>query len=114
LDICQESFLRAWQRFDTIRDYEQPVAWLLRVATNLALNHRRARSVRALRQTSLSQADDPAASDPTWRIAEGEAVHRTLLALPPRMRAALVLREVQGLSFEEVARVLGVTHAAPR
>ena len=113
-DICQETFLRAWQRFDTIRAYEQPVAWLLRVGTNLALNDRRARTVRALRQTRLDESDEPAASDPTWRVAEGELVHRTLLALPPRMRAALVLREVQGLSFEEVARVLGVTHAAAK
>jgi RNA polymerase sigma-70 factor, ECF subfamily len=113
-DICQETFLRAWQHFDTIRAYEQPVAWLLRVATNLALNDRRALSVRARRQTRLDVFNEPAASDPTWRIAQGDLIHRTLLALAPRMRAALVLREVQGLSFEEVARVLGVTHAAAK
>jgi RNA polymerase sigma-70 factor (ECF subfamily) len=113
-DICQETFLRAWQRFDMIRNYEQPVAWLLRVATNLALNDRRARSVRAAHHARLGVSNEPAASDPTWHIAEGDLIHRTLLALPPKMRAALVLREVQGLSFEEVARVLGVTHAAAK
>jgi DNA-directed RNA polymerase specialized sigma24 family protein len=40
-DLCQETFLRAWQHFDTLRAYEQPRGWLLRVATNLALNRRR-------------------------------------------------------------------------
>ena len=36
-DLCQETFLRAWQRFVAIRAYDRPDAWLFRVATNLAL-----------------------------------------------------------------------------
>jgi len=42
-DLCQETFLRAWQRYDTIRAYDQPDAWLFRVATNLALQLARRR-----------------------------------------------------------------------
>src|SRR5262249_27478359 len=41
--LPQEVFLRAWQRFDVIRHYEQPRGWLFRVATNLALTHLRHR-----------------------------------------------------------------------
>src|SRR5512146_3507771 len=36
-DLCQETFLRAWQQFGKIQHYDQPGAWLFRVATNLAL-----------------------------------------------------------------------------
>ena len=35
-DLTQEVFLRAWQQFETIRTYDQPVSWLFRVATNFA------------------------------------------------------------------------------
>src|SRR4051812_1776109 len=40
-DLTQETFLRAWQRFDQLRGFDQPKAWLFRVATHLALNHLR-------------------------------------------------------------------------
>lgn len=113
-DLCQETFLRAWQHFEKIRAYESPLGWLLRVATNLALNSRRRRDTRAGLPISLSEELSPAASDPAWRIAERDSVHTTLLALPANMRAALVLREVYGLSCEEVGRALGITHAAAR
>jgi len=42
-DLCQETFLRAWQHIAKVSGYERPEAWLWRVATNLALNHRRTR-----------------------------------------------------------------------
>ena len=111
-DLCQETFLRAWQHFAKVSGYEQPEAWLWRVATNLALNHRRTRATHAA-DAALHDADrDPTASDPAWRVAVRVSVHATLLALPPKMRAALVLREVCGLSFAEVAETLDTTPAA--
>src|SRR5262245_46041405 len=42
-DLSQETFFRAWQHFERIQTYEQPGAWLIRVATNLALQHLRRR-----------------------------------------------------------------------
>src|SRR5260221_7434653 len=114
-DLSQETFVRAWQRYDHIRGYEQPVAWLFRVATNLALNHLRGRAspVRATLSLDGDDADmDPAGSDPSWRFAERDAIREALLAMPPRQRAALVLREVNGLSGAEVAAALGISHPA--
>ncbi len=113
-DLCQETFIRGWQHFDTIRAYESPLGWLLRVATNLALSTRRRRDTRVGIPTTLNEEQSPTVSDPAWRIAERDAIHQTLLQLPANMRAALVLREVCGLSFEEVARTLGITHAAAK
>ncbi len=113
-DLSQETFVRAWQRYDRIRGYEQPVAWLFRVATNLALNHRRGRASPVRATLSLDGAPDPALSDPSWRFAERDAIRETLLALPTRQRAALVLREVYGLSGEDVATALGISHGAAK
>lgn len=113
-DLCQETFLRGWQHIDTIRAYESPLGWLLRVATNLALNTRRRRDTRVGIPLSYTEEQSPAVSDPAWHIAERDVIHQTLLRLPANMRAALVLREVYGLPLEEVARTLGITHAAAK
>ena len=45
-DLSQETFVRAWQRFETLQHYDQPRAWLFRVASNLGINHLRGRSRR--------------------------------------------------------------------
>jgi RNA polymerase sigma-70 factor (ECF subfamily) len=109
-DLRQETFIRAWRHFARVRGYERPLAWLYRVATNLALNYRR-----DLRPAvTLVSEDELAASDPAWQLAERDLVRATLLALPQRERQALALRSGQGLSCEEVAQALGVTPAAAR
>lgn len=112
-DIAQETFLRAWQRFEQVRGYEQPRAWLFRVATNLASNHRRNRSVRdaatTLLRSGMSRAGDLAAD-----VVESEAVRGALDALPVKQRAALILRIVYGLSSSELARALGSSEAAAK
>src|SRR5262245_7115563 len=112
-DLSQETFLRAWQHFSKILAYEQPAAWLFRVATNLALNYRRGR--RAPGQTTYPL--DEAllgGSDPAIRLALRDTVRRALMAVAPRQRAALVLREVYGLSCEEVAEVLEISPGAAK
>jgi RNA polymerase sigma-70 factor (ECF subfamily) len=112
-DLCQETFLRAWQHLDRISGYAEPARWLFRVATNLALNDRRHRATVGT-PLPLREEHGPSASDPAGHVVERDAVHTTLLTLPVHLRAALILREVHGLSFDEVARVLGTTHAAAK
>nr|MBF6591204.1 RNA polymerase sigma factor [Ktedonobacterales bacterium] len=111
-DLSQETFLRAWQHFDTIRGYDNPGAWLLRVGTNLALRHFQRRKGPVGAASSLSNDEEPGASDPGHRFAERDLVRETLLELPPRSRALLVLREVYGLTGPEVAEALGMSHDA--
>ena len=108
-DLCQETLLRAWQHFNKIRHYEQPGGWLFRVATNLALNAIAQRSTMRNRVTPLGEHDQPSVEDASGRIARRDLIHTTLLQLPPRERAALVLREVEGFSNGEVADALGVS-----
>ncbi|GEM_PF-635334 len=124
-DLSQETFLRAWRHFKQIRDYEQPGAWLLRVATNLALNHLRQRGspVRSAEPLGGSgnagEGDDSgdwrnalASSDPSMRFIERDLVQQTLLELSPQQRVALVLREVYGFTCEEIGRALGTSRDA--
>lgn len=113
-DLTQEVFLRAWQHFDALRRYEQPRGWLFRVATNLALSHIRAHAAVARRTSALDEARAPSSSDPAWRLAENDLVRGVLLRLTPKRRAALVLREVYGLTAAEVGRVLGMSEVSVR
>ena len=111
-DLTQEVFLRAWQRFETVRTYEQPLSWLFRVATNLALTYLKRRSLSAWSHTQLDENGGPATSDPAWHLAESDLVRDILLQLSPERRAALVLREVYGLSAAEVGNILGISQNA--
>jgi RNA polymerase sigma-70 factor (ECF subfamily) len=113
-DLTQEVFLRAWQRFETIRGYERPASWLFRVATNLALTYLKRRSLPGASPTTLDEDDGPATSDPAWHYAESDLIRTILLQLSPQRRAALVLREVYGLRAAEVGQVLGISDTALR
>ncbi len=108
-DLCQETFLRAWQQFEKIRHYEQPGAWLFRVATNLALNAIERRATAAGHIVPLHEDVQPTTDDPAGRIASLEMIHQTLIRLPARERAALVLREVEGFSMDEIAHALDIS-----
>jgi RNA polymerase sigma-70 factor (ECF subfamily) len=113
-DLTQETFLRAWQRFEQVRAYDQPKAWLFRVATHLALNHLRDQATGAKARQSWSQSERATQSDPAIRIVNQDAVLRTLLTLSPRDRAALVLHSVYGLTCAEMAQSLGVSRSAAK
>ena len=115
-DLAQETFVRAWQHFEQVHRYDRPKAWLFRVATNLALNHLRHGALVYGTTLPLEAGEQVAgeSGDLARRVAERDAVRRALLELVPRQRAALVLREVQGLSCDEVARALGISGAAAK
>ncbi len=111
-ELAQETFLRAWQHFDAVSHYEQPLAWLFRVATNLARQHHRRQVIPIRTTTMLDGDDDPASSDHSTRFAEQDIVRQTLLQLPIRQRAALILREVHGLSCAEIGDLLHISRDA--
>lgn len=108
-DLCQETFLRAWQQFGKIQHYDQPGAWLFRVATNLALNAIERRSRTTGRVVQLYEDHHPSVEDASGHIARLDLIHKTLLQLSARERIALVLREVEGFSNREVAQALDIS-----
>ncbi len=113
-DLSQETFVRAWQRFETLQHYEQPRAWLFRVASNLGINHRRGRSRRGEQTAATEDIQNIVAlgGDPAHRLAESDAIHRILSDLPPKQRAAVVLCDVYGLTSAEAAEALGLSHGS--
>jgi RNA polymerase sigma factor (sigma-70 family) len=113
-DLCQETFLRAWQRFEKLSTYENPLGWLFRVATNLAIDAQRGRRRLLLLTTSLDDECELAGADQIGNVADRELVLEILQSLSPRARASLVLREVYGMSLDEVARTVGSTTAATK
>lgn len=111
-DLSQETFLRAWQRFDRIRGYERPDGWLFRVATNLALQHLRRRRAPVGAAGPLDEAWAPHASDPGRGFVERDQVRETLGELAPKARALLILRDVYGLPAEEAGAILKMSREA--
>lgn len=103
-DAAQETFVIAWWRLSDVHNGQAFAAWLYRVATTSAL-----RAVRARRpQADLDAMPPPAArsGDPEQEALAGdllEALRRALGRLPPEQRACWVLRELEGLSYEEIA-----------
>jgi RNA polymerase sigma-70 factor (ECF subfamily) len=102
-DLVQEAVSRVLRR-GTLRGLDNPGAYLRRSIVNLAANERR-RLGRWRRARARSQ---PPAADEA-RPAEYPSDVADLLRLPPATRAALWLVDVEGWSFDEVARLLGST-----
>jgi RNA polymerase sigma-70 factor (ECF subfamily) len=107
-DAAQEVFLRLYKhlgQLDAERGYE---AWLFRVTVNVCRDMGRARR----RSVALEEGPDPAAPQPdayhdAARAEQRDIVRRGLGHLGEKERAALVLRDVEGLSTSEVAGILG-------
>ena len=96
-DVAQEAFARAWQRWDSVRGYDSPEAWVRRVATNLATSRlRRNRTARAARLL-LARELVPEISLNTVALVAG------LRRLPERQRVVLVLHYLADLPVNQIA-----------
>ncbi len=102
-DVVQEAFVRALGRWRTVSELDDPVAWVRRVAINLAISRwrRQRNALVAWRRRGDSAAyDDPGV--------ERVALVSALRTLPARQRAAVTLHYVADLPVATVARELGV------
>ena len=119
LDMAQEAFIRAYNSLSSFRGDSKFSVWLYRIVSNVCLDFLRARKGRAA--VSLSQTgpdgEDTALEIPDERaLPEAEleraltrdSVRRGLQALPYNQREILLLREIQGLSYEEIAAALSL------
>ncbi|MBO0870236.1 MAG: SigE family RNA polymerase sigma factor [Micromonosporaceae bacterium] len=101
-DLVQEAFCRAYTRWDQVAGYDEPVAWIRRVAWNLATTRwRRQRRAAAYLLRQREQHEPGPNPD---RV----AVVQALRALPERQRRAVVLHHVADLSVAEIAAQEGV------
>ncbi len=107
-DVVQDAWLCAWRALPSFRQESAVSTWLYRVVTNGAL-----RVVRRQRPTvPLDEATGPVTrSTPERQVVDAEridAVLRAIARLDVAQRVPLVLRELEGLSYEEVAEILEV------
>jgi RNA polymerase sigma-70 factor (ECF subfamily) len=99
-DVAQEAFARAWQRWESVRAYDSPEAWVRRVATNLATSRvRRDRTARAAAHQLVAK-DIPEISPDTV------ALVAALRTLPERQRVVLVLHYLADLPVGQIAAEL--------
>jgi len=109
-ELAQESFLRLYQHSARYQEQGQLVPFLFRIATNLLRSEeRRARRWRLLSLKFSSNGRDPRPS-PQGRLLKEEAtehVVRALAELPLKYRSPLVLREMEGWSYQDIAATLG-------
>lgn len=139
-DMLQETFLRVWKHLDSYEGRASLRAWLYRIATNACLDGLDERKRRGLPRDLYGRGDPSqplpaAAKEAAWvepfpedliddqpdaypeaRYDQRESITLAFVAalqvLPGRQRAALLLRDVMGLSAEEAAAILGISSSA--
>ncbi|MDQ1713377.1 MAG: polymerase sigma-70 factor, subfamily [Frankiaceae bacterium] len=101
-DVVQEAFMRAMSRWDQVRTYDSPEAWLRTVALNLARSRfrRTVRGAAALVRHGVPHAEPDLSPDHV-------ALMSAMKTLPEAQREALVLHHFVGLSVDEVAAAVG-------
>ena len=129
-DVCQEVWLTVWKNLGSFRGDAKFSTWLHPIATRRAIDHLRGRKrwfsrfipfLSDTESTGDSEASggDRVAAAPEAREASdprqdlehqerNERFERAIAALPPKHRAVLALREIQGLSYDEIAENLGI------
>src|SRR5580698_6137026 len=114
-DLTQEAFIKALQRQEQLKDELKAAHWLSRIATNTAIDFLRRHG--RVTFCEISEAPENHSETPEAAVLRGE--RRTWLAaglerLTPRERAALVLRDMEDLPAEEVAKRLDCSKATVR
>src|SRR5580704_7950455 len=108
-DVAQEALLRAYRRFERLRDRTRFRAWLVRIAFRLAIDRARSSKRREVRETLWSQtAPRPSTEDVAATSEFQKHLECAMEELPEKHRLVLLLAAMQGHSLEEVAEMLGL------
>ena len=106
LDVAQEVFLALYRVLPGWRPRARLSSWLYRTTVNTALSHRR---LRAREERLARQAPAPTAAPEPPGAEERRRLARAVEMLSARQRAVLTLKVVEGLTFAEIARILGIS-----
>jgi RNA polymerase sigma-70 factor (ECF subfamily) len=114
-DVVQEACLRAFRAFDTFRGATDGRCWLLAIVRNTCctfLDRNRKDAPAPLTDEDIDHLEsDEHESDPQRlliRRADAEQIRGAIEQLPPEFREAIILRELEGLSYKEISSITGV------
>jgi RNA polymerase sigma-70 factor, ECF subfamily len=119
-DVAQEAFVKAYKKLDRFEGTAAFYTWLYRITYNLSIDTLREKARRETvdldgsrkLEEALAESDQPAEAHPD-QMAQRKELHRVLQVamskLSDKHRAIIVLREVEGLSYEEMAEVLDIS-----
>ena len=122
-DLAQEAFLRVFRSLDRFDFQHEFSTWLYRIVTNLAIDHLRKRRVHVStaaqgddedQTLDLPDPDGPRPDDAMRREETAGEVRSCIDALAPHFRVVMALRELEGLSCAEIARIVGATNVTVR
>ena len=116
LDVVQEAFVNAYQSLASFKGDAEFYTWLYRIAFNAAVSHKRRRVPASLEAGGrngepVDPADPSETSRPGAAMERSEdeaAVHAGLARLSVEHRSVLVLKDIEGMKYEQIAAVLGV------
>lgn len=120
-DVVQEVFLKVFRNIHSFRSNSSLKTWMYRIAVNEAYNHRRWFSRHQRQQVALNGGEDTTQcydklTDPgrsPYDLASGgeirALVEKALAQLSPKFRTAVVLRDIEDLSYEEIAAILDIS-----
>ncbi|MEN9554554.1 MAG: Sigma-24 [Planctomycetota bacterium] len=123
LDIAQQAFLLAWKKLASYRGESSFYSWLYRIAVNAAASHFRRPTVSA---GSLDQLHDVGGIElPDRRVATGpgqsleqeeeiQRVRQALQQVSEEFRQPLILREIEGFSYDQISEILGIPSGTVR
>jgi RNA polymerase sigma-70 factor, ECF subfamily len=117
-EVCQDVWLTVWRELPRFRGEARFTTWLFPIATRRALDQLRKRRRWFTRflpflaneegETVFEPIDPADTRDATLQAERRQLLDRALAALPPLHRTALALREIEGLSYDEIAAELGI------
>jgi len=113
-DIVQDAFVQAYTKLDTFRGTSAFYTWLYRIAFNLAMSHaRKGHKATSLDGMKALAGDEPMDGQPTAETGvlmqeRAELVHAALAELNMEHRQIIVLREIDGLRYDEIADILAL------
>jgi len=115
LELAQETFVKAFENLSKFESRSSLSTWLYRIAANVAIDFRR-REGRHVVLRGLEAEDEfrriPSQTEDAFRVVRrrelSERIHKALDQLTQEHRAVILLREVEGLSYDEISETLGV------
>ncbi len=110
-EITQKTFIKAYQKLDTLDDVQKFGSWLYRIANNLCLDElKRAGRKRSISLETLKvapQTETVSGADATLERNEALVLlHKALLQLPNDQRMVVIMKEYEGFTFPEIAEIL--------